>query len=201
MFINQQATEERMKVTIINPNIVSQKGDFFGTGIPYMPFIPAALAGYLRQKYQVQVIDAFGEAPLKRWHEDGFVVQGLTDREVVGRIDKGTALICLFAGHVVEHRRIISLLHSLKALSIPICIIENAQAVTAYSLRSAYKEFLDNGADFLTIGDPEFRVEQILHHLHDKDFGSVDGIIYRQDGKTQMNAKNGEITNLDSLPF
>ena len=53
-----------MKITLINPNIVTQKGDFFSSGIPYMPMTLAYLAGYLQSKgNEIKVIDAFGEKP------------------------------------------------------------------------------------------------------------------------------------------
>ncbi len=38
------------KIILINPNNITQKGDFFGTGIPYMPIILAYAASYLIKK-------------------------------------------------------------------------------------------------------------------------------------------------------
>ena len=50
-----------MHITLINPNIVSQKDDFSGSGIPYLPIGLALLAAYLREQgHAVHVVDAFG---------------------------------------------------------------------------------------------------------------------------------------------
>ena len=191
-----------MHVTIINPNIVSQKGDFFGTGIPYMPFIPAVLAGYLREKHDAQVIDAFGLNPRRITHQDGFVIQGISVDEILKRVPEHTDLICIFAGHVVEHNRIMAFLEAFrKARKAPVAVVENAQAVTAYSLRRAKDEFFKAGADFLVLGDPEYRVEAILRHLKDEKFEDIDGILFKKDGKITENTSKGEITDLDALPF
>ena len=49
----------KVKITFINPNIVTQKGDFFGTGIPYMPIVLAYAASFLREKgFDISVVDA-----------------------------------------------------------------------------------------------------------------------------------------------
>ena len=125
-----------MHITIINPNNVTQKGDFFGTGIPYMPIIPAYLAAYLtKQNHSVQVIDAFGENTSQKRVIGEFIIRGLTIYEIVAKIKPETNLICLYAGHVVEHNVLIEIIKEIKLkFNCPIAIIENSQAVTSYSL-------------------------------------------------------------------
>ena len=55
---------KKLHVTFIGPNIVSQKGDFFGTGIPYFPLVISYTAAAVREKgYAIKLIDAFGENP------------------------------------------------------------------------------------------------------------------------------------------
>ena len=68
-----------MKITLIAPNIVTQKGDFFGSGVPYMPLTLAYLAGFLRHNNkEIQVIDSFGENPFCITKTDKHFVQGIS---------------------------------------------------------------------------------------------------------------------------
>jgi radical SAM superfamily enzyme YgiQ (UPF0313 family) len=189
-----------MNITLINPNNVTQKGDFFGTGIPYIPIVLASLAAYLHEKkHSITFIDAFGEDPWKKQKEGNFIIAGLNEHEISERVPKETDLICIYAGHVVEHSIILKILKELKNLNIPICMIENSQAVTAYSLKIAHKEFMKAGADYIVCGEPEKTVEQLLkkgmNHSH------VKGLIYSHKNKIQINKNAEAIENLDELPF
>lgn len=196
-----------MKISIINPNVVTQKGDFFGTGIPYMPIIPAYLASYLLSKgLNVQVIDAFGENPFKkRIERKEYIIQGLDYYEIINKIERDSNLICIYAGHVVEHFVTINIIKKIKErINIPIVIIENSQAVTAYSLKITCQDFFDMGADFVIYGEPELAVESLLVELEKKEernLENVSGLIYQKNGKNIINERNKEISNLDLLPF
>ncbi|MEK6920482.1 MAG: hypothetical protein AABX82_01260, partial [Nanoarchaeota archaeon] len=91
-----------MKITLIGANIVTQKGDFFGSGIPYFPLVIAYTASYLREKgYAVTLIDAFGENPFQVVQEGDKYIQGLTPRQVLDKIPSDTSLICIGAERVV----------------------------------------------------------------------------------------------------
>jgi len=213
-----------MKALIINPNIVTQKGDFFGTGIPYMPIIPAYIAAYLRGKEcDVKVIDAFGEDPsIKRVENEKFIVQGLSYDKIIGRINGSETLICIYAGHLVEHFVVINIIDKIrnKHPRIKIAIIENSQAVTAYSLVNAKKEFFDAKADFIIYGEPEEAVFNILKKLSSKKhsakpseqsnmnkspdtrkFSEINNIIYEEKGEIKINPISHRPADLDSLPF
>jgi len=154
-----------MKITLINPNNVTQRGDFFGTGIPYMPIILAYLASYLRNKYDISVIDAFGENPFKKRTKNGFIIQGISTEELINKIDPKTKLVFLYAGHVVEHVAIKEIIQEIKKrqkINAKIVIVENAQAVTAYSLVKAKDEFFEIGADIIIYGDQGLYIVKII---------------------------------------
>ena len=190
-----------MFVTIINPNIVAQKGDFFGTGIPYMPVMPAYLASYLlSNKHHVEVIDAFGERPSQRRREGDLIISGLVVHEVISRINHKTDLICVYAGHVIEHSVIIQLIkaarkhfHGKKLL-----VFENSQAVTAYSLKIAHEDFLKDGCDYVVYGDPEETVDKIVSK---RPPDSIAGLIYLNDKKIIINKPVSADRDIDNLPF
>ncbi|MFA6888320.1 MAG: radical SAM protein, partial [Candidatus Woesearchaeota archaeon] len=189
-----------MEITIICPNIVTQKGDFFGSGIPYMPFTAAYTAAILKKKgYKVNVIDAFGEAPTKITEEQNHFIQGLTPEEVAEKINLTSKHIFISAERVISHNAILSILDTIqkKAIHIPICILENTQAVSAYALKEIYQEFFDHGAKAIITGEPE---ERIIEYL-EKDPKKVDGVIFKELKHIHINEKTKHITDPTQLPF
>jgi anaerobic magnesium-protoporphyrin IX monomethyl ester cyclase len=207
-----------MDVTLISPNIVTQKGDFFGSGIPYMPFTVAYLAGYLTsKKHTIHVIDAFGANPTKVTEQGGHFVQGLTSEEVTKEIPRKTKAICISAERVIGHNAILMIIKAIRNTNnhknTPITIIENTQAVSAYALKHVYKEFFDVGADYVLTGEPEYRTVQLLDALQKKTketqqdaLRKVDGIIIKGQEEACLKRKEKKkkqefIKELDALPF
>jgi anaerobic magnesium-protoporphyrin IX monomethyl ester cyclase len=197
-----------MKITLINPNNVTQKWDFFGTGIPYLPIVLAYLAAFLRKEgNDIRVIDAFGENPFKKRHAGEFIIHGLTNDEIIREIDKGSELVCVYAGHMVEHKTILEIVRDIKKnLDCPVAIVENSQAVTAYSLLKVKDDFFRIGADFIILGDPELLMSELVDLLGDKakvkePFSIIKGLVYKDKDEIRVNEKRDPITNLDSLPF
>lgn len=193
-----------MKITIICPNIVTQKGDFFGSGIPYMPFTAAYTAAVLKKKgYDVEVIDAFGEAPTKVTEQHGHFIQGLTPQEVVEKINPTSKHIFISAERVISHNAILAILDAVQKKAVqthkfaPICILENTQAVSAYALREVYEEFFSHGAEAVITGEPEERTIEYL----EKDKNTIDGIILKEKKKIHINEKTKHIADPSVLPF
>ena len=50
-------------ITLVNPNLMTQRNDLSSSGIPYWPLTLAYAAAHLKKEFKVKVIDAFGEAP------------------------------------------------------------------------------------------------------------------------------------------
>ncbi|MBI5003356.1 B12-binding domain-containing radical SAM protein [Candidatus Woesearchaeota archaeon] len=209
-----------MKAILISPNIVTQKGDFFGSGIPYMPFTVAYVAAFLREKkHDVVVIDAFGEDPTKVTEEHGHFIQGITAKEIKERIalenkKSQTDLIVISAERVIEHNAILNIIEEIRKeeKNIPIAIIENTQAVSAYALKHVFEEFFEKGANIIVTGEPEHRVEKILLTINrenkkeqEKALAEVDGIIIKNntDGEITKKEKKEylQTPTLDALPF
>jgi len=192
-----------MKVVLINPNICMQKGDLFGTGIPYMPISLAFVAASLRKQGHVPVvIDAFGEAPFKARMKEHLMVQGLSPEEIVARIPSDADVVCVYAAKVVADivtKDIVAAAR--KAIKVPIVMIENTQSVVAYSLRLAGEAFLDLGADYVLIGEPEQRLQRLLACIAARRQPDFDGIMFKRNGKLFTVDKKEFILDLDSLPF
>ncbi|MEK6921938.1 MAG: radical SAM protein, partial [Nanoarchaeota archaeon] len=113
----------------------------------------------------------------------------------------------------VAHDSIVKIIRALKASpphhKIPIAILENTQAVTAYSLQTVADTFFKESVDYVLAGEPELRTETLLHALAETDkkkrqhlLAAVDGLIYfDSSGKILHNEKKDVIQNPDILPF
>jgi len=81
---------------------------------------------------------------------------------------------------------------------IPITILENSQAVTAYSLVKIKEEFFNLGCDFILIGDLEYISVELHNNLKKIDYlKNLNGIIT----KNFCNDKINFVENLDDLSF
>lgn len=207
-----------MKAILISPNIVTQKGDFFGSGIPYMPFTVAYVAAFLREKkHAVFVIDAFGEDPTKVTEEQGHFIQGITAKQIAAQIKKEEEqtpvdLMVISAERVIAHNAILNSIEEIRKenKNTPICVMENTQAVSAYALKEVYKEFFEKGANFVVTGEPELRIEKVLDALkkenkkeREKALAEIDGIIIKSETEIIRKEKKEYLQQaaLDALPF
>jgi len=201
-------------VTLIGPGIVTQKGDFFGTGIPYFPLTVLYAAAHLRSLgHNINLIDAFGENPFQVAEEGDKYIQGLTPQQVASRISPESILICIGAERLIAHGSVLALLAAIRQVPtlsrIPVAILENTQAVTAYSLRAVKEEFLSRGAQFIVTGEPEIRLVSLIGALAAKDtagleerLARIDGLIFRgKDGRTHVSDGKEFIRDPDVLPF
>lgn len=158
-----------MKFALISPRLAIQKGDFLGSGVPYWPLELATLATFIRQDGDsVVFIDLFGAAPAKLTDNGDHYLQGEPLDSSQWREDLGQAeAFVLYAISYMSHQELLTSTRWLRQQfpAIRIAILENAQAVTAYSLSSTASAFLDAGADFLICGEPYFNWSAIKQHL------------------------------------
>lgn len=190
-----------MTIVFINPNLLVQRNDPFTTGIVYMPIGLAYTVASVRQHgAKVKVIDAFGEAPKQRRFYEKFMVLGLNAAEIVERIPGDSELVCVYANQLINHAAIVEIISVLKTKqpTLPILLLENTQAVTAYDLRSVAGEFFEIGADYVLSGEAEERLPQIIDALtKGSDITACDGLF----GREFSNPAATVIQNLDDLPF
>jgi anaerobic magnesium-protoporphyrin IX monomethyl ester cyclase len=191
-------------VVLINPNLVVQRNDPFTTGIVYMPVGLAYIAAALRDAdIPVRVIDAFAEKPRQAHRVDTFSLMGLIDAEVVARIPEDTGMIFIFAINLTSHVSTIAILRALKAEypHLPVVILENTQAVTAYSLQKVMAEFFEQGADYVLTGEGEHRTVELVQHVWEqsehKKLEQLEGL----GSASFFNPPQNPIQALDELPF
>lgn len=193
-----------MSNLLINPNLVVQQNDPMTTGVVYMPLALASFAAALRHEHlDVQVIDAFGLAPYQARCQERYLILGIDGNQIVGRIPENTRLIFLFANQVINHLSLVAILRAIKE-HFPdtiVGILENSQAVTAYSLASVLDEFFSHGADFAVIGDLEaggVKVAQWMALGHSwASVPDIPGILT----PNRRNVCRGEVADLDGLAY
>lgn len=196
-----------MTIALINPNLVLQRRDMFTTGIVYMPIGLAYTAAALRSKaLDCRVIDAFGERPHQYVIDRGFMTRGLTPSEVAERVPADAAAAVLYAINLTYHRALVGIARALRRRwpGLPLIVIENTQAVTAYSLRRVQDEFYDAGIDYVVTGEPEERLVRLVEALRGgtrDGVASIDGVGFRAAGATHYTPPAARIADLDSVPF
>lgn len=191
-------------IVLINPNLVIQRDDPFTTGIVYMPLSLAYVAASLRAAgIPVKVIDAFGERPRQARRYGKFLMLGLNYSEVVELLPSDCRAVFVYAINLTNHLSTIGIVTAVKQAhpSLPVIVLENTQAVTAYALKFAAQEFYEAGADYVLTGEGERRAvtlaQAILNGAMSEDSGQLDGLGSRD----FYYAPIGVIGDLDDLPF
>ena len=190
-----------MSAIFINPQLIVQQNDKFTTGIIYMPLTLAyVVSSFKNKKINTKVIDLYGENPTKCLKSENSLIFG-NGIEDVDQTELETAK-CFFinANQVGNHISILNIIKFLKKnfSKKPIAILENSQAVTAYSLSKVKEEFLNLGCEYILIGDLENISIEVYRNLNNEDYlGNINGIIT----KSFCNDKINFIENLDTLSF
>lgn len=195
-------------IVLVNPNLTLQRADMFTTGIVYMPVGLAYFAAALRSRgFPCCVIDAFGERPNAYYCDDRFMTRGLTPEQVAERLPADTTAIVLYAINLTYHRSLAAIAAALRRRfpSTPLIVMENTQAVTAYSLRRVQEELYAMGVDYIITGEAEERGVRLITALRDgatpEAVAAIDGIGFRRDGCTHYSPPAAPIADLDALPF
>jgi len=206
-----------MTAILINPNLIVQRNDRFTTGVVYMPVGLAYIASALRKaKLPIKVIDAFGEAPLHSKKNGKFLWMGLTVNEIIHRIPDDVCIVYIFANQVLNHNSLEEIVKGIKSTFpyVPIVILENTQAVTAYSLKSVSHHLFACGADYILTGEAENKVVKLTSNIingFDLDQLNIDGLFSRtlENDSKQIKLENEtlrhnnitDLGELDDLPF
>ncbi len=166
-----------MHFTLISPRLAIQKGDFLGSGVPYWPVELATLAAHMRESGdQVHMVDQFGTDPSSLADAGDHYLQGvplapfLKDEAV-----KQTDSFILFAISYMSHGELLNSIRELKAKfpTVPVSVLENAQAVTGYSLQRVAPSYFDAGVDALICGEPYYKWEEVKTFLANGCKGKV----------------------------
>lgn len=169
-----------------------------------MPIGLAYVAAALREAgIPLKVIDAFAEKPKQARRIDKFTLMGLSDDEVVASLPEDAGLVFVFALNLTNHISAAGILRAVKAEypQLPVVILENTQAVTAYSLENVMAEFLDLGADYVLTGEGELRAVELVQTLWKQDAHEKLNHLKGLGSKSFFNPPGDPIQEIDKLPF
>jgi anaerobic magnesium-protoporphyrin IX monomethyl ester cyclase len=154
-------------VTIIIPPVVVHHLDPH-TGIPFMPHIAAHLAGSLKQEgYSLQILDCFGIQPHQREVLGEFMLLGMSAEEAAGYVSQESRMCFVYCRTMSESIAVMRIIKALRKRrnDLTICLFENTQAVTSFSLRDLAPDFIAGGCDVMLMGDPERRAVRLIECL------------------------------------
>jgi anaerobic magnesium-protoporphyrin IX monomethyl ester cyclase len=183
-----------MTTTLVSPRLAIQKGDLLGSGVPYWPIELATLAALLRDKGEsVRVIDLFGSNPSRLTDNGDHHLQGdpfwdhISD-EAVLLADR----FIVFAISYMSHVEVLSILREIRTArpAATIAVLENAQAVTGYSLRATSESFFAAGADALICGESLPIWDDVARALDDP--ASLCSAVVRQGRARASHATDGQ---------
>jgi len=148
-----------------------QKGDFLGSGVPYWPLELATLAAFARERGDdIGFIDLFGNNTRQLEDVGDHYLQGqpITMHLASPALADSEAFI-LYAISYMSHNELLTITRTLKSAfpRIPVAILENSQAVTAYSLQRMARSFLEAGATALICGEAYFNWDAIKQAIVD----------------------------------
>jgi anaerobic magnesium-protoporphyrin IX monomethyl ester cyclase len=162
------------KVTLISPRIAIQKNDFLGSGVPYWPIELATLTAFLTKRgISTQVADLFGCAPARLTDCGTYYLQGLpvADAFASNPALRDADLFIVFAISYMSHAEVLQIVADIRKFAVianvKIAVLENSQAVTAYSLTPLAPEFFAHGADVLLCGEVYWNWDAIEGYLSD----------------------------------
>jgi radical SAM superfamily enzyme YgiQ (UPF0313 family) len=143
-----------MKYCLISPRLAIQKGDLFGSGVPYWPTELAILASQIRLNDELQFIDMFGLNPSNIEVKDNYYLQGISHDSLITILEPDVGVVVIFAISYMSHLEVLEIVSLIKIYypDIRIVILENSQAVTGYDLEKRKFDFFKSGADFLLCG-------------------------------------------------
>lgn len=145
-----------MKILVVSPRLAVQKADVLGSGVPYWPVELAVFAQAAEETGDsVTVIDAFGLEPWTFEEHGDHYLQGLPTTSWIDRDEVRDAnLIVLFAISAMSYAETLRVVRSVRHArrSVQIAVMENPQAVTAFSVSRMEAELFEAGADLLFLG-------------------------------------------------
>lgn len=188
-----------MRVCLINPPRIQPKA--WGKPNVFPPIVLASVAAILEKKHSVSIIDAPTEGwrNLTEMDETKYRV-GLSAQSIAERARQWNSEVAIveipFSGW---SKTAFEVIHEVKTANKDCLVVLIGQHPSARPEAC----LSEPGVDFVVIGEPEKTVSELIDALSlgKKDFKSIDGLGFSENGKPVLTAKRAIITDMDSLPF
>ncbi len=175
--IEGRPSSESPKVNLINLPIIHLTGDPYGS-IPFIHAGLAYLAGYLRSNgIDVSIIDGYGLDPAREYRiDDSLSAFGLTEDEIIARIPGSPTLIGITVHSGMSHSFAMRLAQRIKD-RFPACIL----IAGGHHASVLYQDFLDNGFDYVCIGEGEQPLLGLVQYLQkgEGQLEHIDGLAWQ----------------------
>ena len=160
-------------ILLINPRLVVQKHDTMTTGIVYLPIGLAYFAdGLTKLNLDFDVLDLFGLSPKTVKEESENWIFGEELRVASSRLSVLPKQIVVYANQAANHQDILLILREAKHLfpGAVLYLLENSQAVTAYSLKNLENDFSRLGVREIITGNPDIQVAKFWSSVSGSHF-------------------------------
>jgi len=160
----------------------------------------AYLAAYLRNDYEIKLLDAAVEGYAQESRLDnGLFCYGLSFDQIKQRIidyqPDAVGITCLYSNQFSLVSRICA---DIKSVSEDIVNIVGG----SHPNFLAKKCMTDSRIDFIVLGEGEQTFRNLLAAITNKtDYTNIDGLVFRNNDKVQINPKTKWIEDIDSIPF
>lgn len=176
-----------MKILLINPPYTNFEG-MKESGGHSMPFNLAYLASYLRERIdcQIKILDA--------------EVLGLSYQEIKNRIKRERPDIAGFTCPTSTMNHVFKMCQIIKRdLELDCATVIGGNHPTILPQETLKNPYVD----FAVISEGEITFYELVKTIKEErnDFENINGLCYKQDGKTLKNPPREFIADLDSIPF
>lgn len=170
-----------------------------------MPHTAGYVTAILRNgDHSVQVLDAFGLKSDCRELTGKFMLMGRTPAWIAENLAPSVKICLIYCRAIAEFIAIEKTIKNIKNLraDVKICLFENPQAVTAFSLRHIAEDLHKIGADILIFGEPEDRICKVVNNLlSGEEVTTVPGISEKSNGTIKTSETFPQPLDPDELPF
>jgi radical SAM superfamily enzyme YgiQ (UPF0313 family) len=188
-----------MRVCLINPPRIQPKA--WGKPNVFPPIVLASVAAVLEKKYAVSIIDA----PTEGWQnlvelDESKYRVGLNSETIAERVRLwNTDVVVLEIPFSGWSKTAFEVVHEVKAVNSKITVVLMGQHPTARPEAC----LSESDVDFVVIGEPEITVSELVDTLASgkQAFRAIDGLGFKENGKSVLTGKRAFIENLDLLPF
>jgi len=153
-----------------------------------------------KEGYDVAVIDSQCEGYDNIVEKDGYIRYGLSDDDVIKRIqEENPDIICVGVSFSDQEKIIVDTCKVLKKSKPGALIVLGGIHPTFFPKRMLEKI---PEADFVIMGEGEYRTRDLLNAINNgRDYGEHDGLAFRKNGEIVVNPAKKNIENLDDIPF